>query len=172
MFFICCPLFESLWIMIQNDGRRQEDSDAWLWHHELFVKIPIQAILTDISFYTIHYTLHQFSLLYQHIHKVHHRFVAPTAMTCVYAHPLEFAFGNIFPIFFGPMLTNAHPFTCWALWFPLATLGTCIGHCGYRIFGHYEDPHDKHHSNVQCNYGGMCISDYIFGTLKVGNASN
>ena len=42
-------------------------------------------------------------------------------------------------------------------------LGTCKGHCGYRIFGH-ADYHEEHHVLYKYNYGGMGLLDYLFGT--------
>jgi len=161
--FICCPIFEWLWNHIQHHPDRLAEADDWIWHRELLLKLPIHAIVAESGFYSIHVIMHRYPFLYRHIHKVHHRFIAPTAMACVYAHPLEFAFGNIFPIYLGPMLTNAHPMTCYIFWFPLAMAGTCKGHCGYRIMG-LVDPHDAHHFYFKLNYGGMYLADYLFGT--------
>ena len=162
--YICCPMLEYIWDYIQGDDRLRED-DEWIWQREILVKLPIQALVAEVSFYLVHIILHRSTFLYNHIHKIHHRFIAPTAMACVYAHPIEFAIGNIFPIYFGCMLTNAHPSTCYYIWFPLAMAGTCKGHCGYRIFG-MVDPHDDHHLHFRYNFGGMALLDYVFGTLK------
>lgn len=163
-FFFCCPVYEFIWNNIQGDNRLSE-TDDWKWQTELFLKIPIHVLVTDISFYTAHYLLHYNSFLYKHIHKVHHRFKAPTAMACVYAHPLEFVLANVFPIYLGPILTNAHPFTCYA-WWSMAMLGTCKGHCGYKILNHV-DPHDEHHQFYTYNFGGaMPFFDLLFGTAK------
>ena len=160
--FICCPIFEYIWDYVQGSNWLSE-TDDWIWKNELLIKIPLHALITEIAFYSVHVMLHHSPFLYRHIHKVHHRFVAPTAMACVYAHPLEFAVGNIFPIYLGCMLTNAHPVTCYGIWFPLAMAGTCRGHCGYRIMG-WTDPHDVHHLCLRYNYGGMALLDHLFGT--------
>lgn len=137
---ICCPAFERVWTFIQGDERLSE-ADEWDWRREVWTKIPIHIMVTEVGFYSVHFLLHYSPLLFRTIHKVHHRFLAPTAMACVYAHPIEFAVGNIFPIFLGCMLTNAHPRTCYLIWFPMSMAGTCKGHCGYRIMG-FTDPHD------------------------------
>lgn len=162
---LACPMFECIWDYIQGDNRLTS-TDEWVWTNELLVKIPLHAIITEIGFYSVHVLLHYSTFLYRHIHKVHHRFVAPTAMTCVYAHPLEFVAGNIFPIYLSCMLTNAHPFTCYGIWFPLAMAGTCKGHCGYRIMG-MTDMHDVHHIYFRHNYGSMVLLDYVLGTLMI-----
>jgi len=103
-----------------------------IWQREILVKLPIQALVAEGSFYLVHVflstSLNVVSLQSHTIHKVHHRFIAPTAMACVYAHPIEFAIGNILPIYIGCMLTNAHPKLCYYIWFPMAMAGTCKGH--------------------------------------------
>lgn len=67
--------------------------------------------------------LHSSSWLCMHIHKVHHRFPAPTGMASVYAHPVEFCLANVLPIYLGPILANAHPKTCY-IWWCMSILGT------------------------------------------------
>uniref|UniRef100_A0A7S4N6A0 Fatty acid hydroxylase domain-containing protein n=1 Tax=Odontella aurita TaxID=265563 RepID=A0A7S4N6A0_9STRA len=169
---LCCPLFERMWDFAAGGfggggggggNERLTEADEWMWRRELLIKLPFHALVAEVAFYSVHILLHSSSFLYRRIHRVHHRFVAPTAMACVYAHPLEFALGNILPIYLGPMITDAHPWTCYALWFPLAMAGTCRGHCGYRIAS-FVDPHDSHHSLYRFNYGGMCLLDRMFGT--------
>ena len=142
------------------------DRSAWIWHDELLLKIPLHVLLTKAWFYLVHRALHASPFLYRHVHRVHHRFAAPTAMACVYAYPIEFVLGNIAPIWAGPILTNTHPATCCYLWFPLAMLGTCVGHCGYRIAGHADRHHDDYHLFFDWNFGGMYLSDYLLGTAR------
>lgn len=162
---VCCPLYEWLWGTLQP--RRLDGCDVdWtsIWKREVFVRLPLHALAAEAGFYAFHVFLHSSPFLYRTVHGVHHRFPAPTAMACVYAHPLEFAIGNVLPIFAGPMLTTAtvHPTTCY-VWFALAILGTCRGHCGYRILG-YSDDHEVHHLLFRYNYGGMCLLDRLLGT--------
>jgi len=167
--FVCCPLYEWVWSELQNgqegSRRRLTDDDDWtsIWKTEVFLKLPIHALVAEVSFFVVHGCLHYTPFLYKTIHSIHHRFRAPTAMACVYAHPLEFAVGNVLPIFLGPMLvTNAHPYTCY-IWWGLAMMGTCKGHCGYRILGHI-DGHEDHHIYYKYNYGGMGLLDHLVGT--------
>lgn len=158
---ISVSFFEMLWDR-RNGEHRLTEEDEWVWQTELLEKVPIHFIVTELGFYVVHIFLHSQPILYKHVHKVHHRFQAPTAMACVYAHPLEFLVGNLFPIFLGPILTNAHPFTCY-VWFAAAMTSTCKGHSGYRIFGH-ADYHEEHHLLYNYNYGGMYVLDTLFGT--------
>lgn len=160
--FLCCPLFEWAWNVARAEDRLTE-SDAWSWREETCRKLVVHAVVTEVWFYAFHRLLHSSSWLYRRVHAVHHRFTAPTAMASAYAHPLEFALGNVAPIWAGPILTNAHPFTCYAIWFPLAMLSVCKGHCGYEILGHV-DHHDDHHLFFDRNYGGLPLLDRLFGT--------
>ena len=166
---VCGPLCEVLWNWRQQQHEsspttihRLLEQDIWNWKHELGWKLPIHACLAEAGFYVVHRILHSSRFLYKHIHCVHHRFRAPTAMCCVYAHPLEFVFGNLLPIAAGPILTNAHPYTSY-LWWGLAMLGTCKGHSGYKVMGHVDD-HEDHHLLCQFNYGGMGLLDRVVGS--------
>ena len=161
-FFICCPIYEWVWNQIQGTHRLSESQDPWNWPNELLFKLPVHMVMTDMAFYVIHCLLHHSPLLYRYIHKMHHRFTAPTVMACVYAHPIEFVVGNVLPIYLGPIFTNAHPKTCY-IWWALAMLGTCKGHSGYQIFGH-ADYHEEHHLVNKYNYGGIGLMDYLCGT--------
>jgi sterol desaturase/sphingolipid hydroxylase (fatty acid hydroxylase superfamily) len=160
--FLCCPMYEFLWDQLHSSNRLV-DSDEWIWQQELLLKLPVHLLVADLGFYLIHCKLHYSPWLYKHIHKIHHRFPAPTAMASVYAHPVEFCLGNLLPIYMGPILTNAHPKTCY-IWWCMSILGTCKGHSGYRILGH-ADYHEEHHYYYKHNYGGMYVSDFLFGTL-------
>ena len=165
-FFVCCPLFGYIWDKTRTKRTLHShhccNDYSVIWKRELFGKLPVHALLAEGAFYAFHGLLHWSPFLYKSIHKIHHRYTAPTAMTCVYAHPLEFVFGNVLPIYLGPILCNSHPITCY-LWWGLAMLGTCKGHSGYTIMGHRDD-HEDHHVLYQYNYGGMGLLDRILGT--------
>lgn len=166
---ICCPLFEFLWQQMQNvnnDGRnnthrRLTDDDPWDVRTECLLKFPLHMMVTEIAFYTAHYVMHVVPWIYRHVHKVHHRFTHPTAMACAYAHPMEFTFGNVLPIALGPMLTNAHPNTAY-IWFAMAMLSTCKGHCGYDVAN--AATHDAHHQDGRYNFGVLHLMDALCGT--------
>ena len=172
-FFVCCPLFGYAWDLIKMKRAlhsHQYEDYAVIWKREIFAKLPVYALLADCTFYAFHCFLHWSPLLYKHIHKTHHRFTAPTAMACVYAHPFEFVFGNVLPIYLGPILCDSHPITCY-LWWGLAMLGTCKGHSGYRIMGHRDD-HEDHHLLYRYYFGGMGVLDRILGTIPATPTSS
>lgn len=155
--FVCCPIFEVLWDNLHSF--RLTVASPFVWKRELLL-LPVDMFVNEVTFYAAHYLLHQ-PLLYSRIHKVHHRFQAPTAMTAAYAHPVEFIFGNVLCIGLGPILTNAHPFTAF-FWFSAAMLSTCKGHSGYDWLN--AATHDAHHQYTMYNFGVLHFGDYIMGT--------
>ena len=90
-------------------------------------------------------------------------FEAPIAVASVYAHPLEFSFGNLLGVIAGPALSNAHPYTA-IFWAVLTLVNTGGAHSGYPIFG--CEKHDVHHEFFHYNFGVLGICDYICGAFK------
>jgi len=130
------------------------------WNAVREIPLFVACIVTMMLwFYFTHRLLHV-PYLYKTVHKVHHRFKAPCAMAAVYAHPIEFIFGNVAGVGLGPMLTNCHPYTAYA-WFSLALLATCKNHSGYKCLGAQQ--HDAHHEFFNYNFGNDFLDDF-FGT--------
>jgi sterol desaturase/sphingolipid hydroxylase (fatty acid hydroxylase superfamily) len=103
--------FNTLWhggIFYPSSSAMQEDS-PWNWNRELLCLLGCYLVV-DVCFYSTHRLLHC-GKVYIAIHKMHHRFTAPTSVAAVYAHPIEFIFGNLAGVMLGPILTNAHPYT-------------------------------------------------------------
>jgi methylsterol monooxygenase len=86
------------------------------------------AVIIDVWFYTTHRALH-WPPLYKAIHKLHHKFKAPTGVACMFAHPLEFCIGNVLGVMLGPALTNCHPISA-AFWTTFALVSTSGSHSG------------------------------------------
>lgn len=105
--------------------------------------------------------------VYKYIHKQHHLWQSPVAVTAIYAHPVgeferawpwnrfvwlhglffetEHIFSNILPPFLGVFICRSHIATAW-LWFTMALLSTLNAHSGYH-FPFFPSPqaHDFHH---------------------------
>ena len=123
---------------------------------EVVLSLFAFIVIEEVLFYYSHRLLHG-PRLYAMIHKVHHEFKAPIALAGAFAHPLELATGNVFPLWLGPLLLHSHVTTMW-LWYGLAIVGTQIHHCGYRLRGRraagelpapQPDFHDYHHEHFR-----------------------
>ncbi|XP_052230042.1 fatty acid hydroxylase domain-containing protein 2-like isoform X2 [Dreissena polymorpha] len=132
---------------------------------EFIVHLALCLIMEEITFYYAHRLFHT-SVLYRRIHKVHHEWTAPIGLGAVYAHPLEFAFGNILTIASGPLVAGACQVTTLA-WFTMATAVTIIHHSGYHLpLLPSPEFHDYHHLKFTGNYGLLGILDKLHGTLN------
>jgi len=126
---------------------------------------------TDFFFFWPHYLFHKSQFLYDHVHYIHHSWMAPISITCIYAHPIEFIFGNVTIIAFGPYVLGSHV-TTWWLWTFAGTVGTSIAHSGWRLpipLFSATMGHDYHHSNVSGpegpqNIGNSGVTDAFMGT--------
>ena len=128
-------------------------------------------------FYWSHSTLHLPAFYW--IHKKHHEYTRTVSIAAVYAHPIEYMFGNLLPSGMGVVLllpfTTVHfvTFMCWLVY---RVFEAVDGHCGYdwtwgqlsffpwRLRPEY---HDFHHSHNCGNYGSMFwFWDALMGTNK------
>lgn len=101
-------------------------------------------LINETLFYYSHRFLH-WGKLYKFIHKKHHEWTAPIAITAIYCHPLEHIFSNLLPIVTGLLVFGSHIVTAWT-WFTLATLVTLNDHSGYHLpFLPSSEAHDLHH---------------------------
>jgi sterol desaturase/sphingolipid hydroxylase (fatty acid hydroxylase superfamily) len=116
---------------------------------------------------------------YAWIHKRHHEFITPYALSNEIAHPLEFLFNWLLPIVAGPFIIGwfqpIHILTFWA-WIIFRELRGADAHSGYDLPFHplrilspiYGGPraHDMHHSvhGRGTNFGGYLFWDKVCGT--------
>eukprot|EP00729_Bicosta_minor_P008842 gene8842-906_t len=88
-------------------------------------------------------------------------FTAPTAAACMFAHPLEFCFGNLMGVALGPVLTGCHLATC-LFWYCYALVSTSCSHSGFWFLT--CEGHDVHHEKFVWNFGAGGVMDAVFKT--------
>lgn len=143
----------------------------------------------DFTFYFMHRLFHSKSKylpLYQWFHKQHHEFNETVSIAAEYAHPIEFAICNLFPVFSGLfLLRNKCHFITFLIWATCRICETHESHSGYDFpvpislllgnlfklippfLGVTTDSayHDYHHSKNVGNYSSFTIIwDSLFGT--------
>ena len=132
---------------------------------EILLHLVGCVAVEEVLFYYSHRLFHM-PLFYQHVHKIHHEWRAPIAMTAVYAHPLEHLLSNLTPVLAGPHVVGAHIVTTW-LWIAIALFSTVSSHSGYHLpFMPSPESHDYHHAVFNNNYGATGILDWLHGTDK------
>jgi fatty acid hydroxylase domain-containing protein 2 len=131
--------------------------------HWVLIELGICIIVEEFGFYYSHRLLHN-KLIYKHIHKQHHLWQSPVAITAIYAHPIEYIFSNILPVFLGVLICGSHIATAW-FWFTIALLSTLNAHSGYHLpFFPSPEAHDYHHRFFNCNFGMLGLLDRLHGT--------
>lgn len=123
----------------------------------------------DYALYWAHRIYHV-PALFRAIHRVHHRYTAPTAFTAMAMHPVEFATYQIIsalPMFFLPIWVGS--VIAILLYTNLVAL---IDHSGIKIYSinPLQPPsvfHDDHHVYFHVNYGqNFGLWDRLHGTWR------
>lgn len=113
-----------------------------------FMVLVILAVILFLFFdrqYFVFLRLLHHPRLYKYIHKRHHEWTSPIAITAVYCHPVEHIFSNLLPPLLGPLILGSHTATSW-LWFAIAILSTLNAHSGFHFpFFPSPEAHDFHH---------------------------
>lgn len=120
--------------------------------------------MEDASFYWSHRTLHT-PYFFSKIHKVHHEYYNSISIAAIYAHPLEYLFGNIVPTALGfTLLGSRTHFATVLMWLSIRTFETIDGHCGYEFswspyrllpLSTSSEYHNYHHMYVEGTYSSF-----------------
>lgn len=129
---------------------------------EVIRDITLGMIIREILFYYIHRLFHHPSI-YPVIHKPHHRFTAPVALSAQYASVAEHLLANVMPIVLPPVILNSHIVTFF-LFMALELAKSAAVHSGYDFLAASARNHDLHHEKFVVNFGLIGLLDWLHKT--------
>jgi sterol desaturase/sphingolipid hydroxylase (fatty acid hydroxylase superfamily) len=124
-------------------------------------------LCVDAWFYILHRILH-IPIFYKHIHKLHHYWKKPYAMSGLACHPLEFTFVNVGSVAITPLLFGSFHIFFLVPYLMISFITASVTHSGWDLKYFFPNPkiHDNHHKYFNCNYGTDMFMDKIFGTYN------
>jgi sterol desaturase/sphingolipid hydroxylase (fatty acid hydroxylase superfamily) len=128
----------------------------------IIVKLTLNYLLADIWFYHIHIMLHSPDL-YRNLHKMHHKFSLPYALTALYCSGYETIFLNSFAAGLGMVIFSVPPPYVY-IWFFLVALNSTCSHSGYKFWVLIDGAHEIHHTHNNKNFGFSPWFDMLYGT--------
>jgi len=127
------------------------------------LQLYICNLAAEIIFYYSHRSFHH-PLIYKHIHKMHHEWIAPISIAASYAHPIEHIICNAFPVIVPPVFLGMHISIMW-YWFAVAQYVTVLHHCNYHLpFLVSPQFHDYHHLKFTECFGTNGLLDSFHKT--------
>lgn len=131
----------------------------WIVMRDILAVNPIY----EVVFYIQHRLLH-WKPIYNRVHKVHHEWKNPIAISSIYNHPAELATVSFISFVFGPTVMRCHISTIWLL-IVVTHISVVVEHSGYHLpFVKSSHFHNFHHSHPNQCFGAFGTLDYFFGT--------
>ena len=125
-------------------------------------RIIIALVVGEVCFYWFHRALHY---PFYKFHADHHTYVVPHSFAGLYAHPVEMIF-NFFSILIALQITNHFNIILSCIEGGAVALSISINHSGHHNWLFSSKHHNKHHKKLNCNYGFLMLTDWIFKTLQ------
>lgn len=161
--FIVLPFILPFFIYIMEYVGVQDFDSPFVLSIEM-LKMFGFAICTELWFYLTHRILHM-KYFYIYIHKFHHHFVTPFAISGFYTNPIEFVFGNLISGAIGPIIFSSHIIT-FLIYIIVSQFYVSLTHSGFefnRLLS--AEFHDLHHRKPHVNFGVFGILDTLFNTM-------
>jgi len=147
-----------------SDGYYDGYSDVYccsLWYLYFFYYFFIWLLLTDVSFFAVHYMLHTPQMYW--LHAKHHSFRYTHGIGAIYSSVFEFVVGNLGTATL-PIYVFSIPQDYVKIIIVLASFYTVvISHSGFKCV---NKTHLTHHLKYKVNYG-LFLTDKIMGTSTV-----
>jgi len=128
----------------------------------ILLDFVLRFIITDIYFYTAHRIVHKW--FYNTVHKTHHYFKTPVAISSLYCERTEMLFVNLMALQVPSMILRSHIYLI-ILWTIIGVVNTTVVHSGYNLISPINSvTHNRHHEFFNVNYGAGSIVDALMGT--------
>jgi sterol desaturase/sphingolipid hydroxylase (fatty acid hydroxylase superfamily) len=138
---------------------------SWFYILNGPIMMFIYMYISGIYFYIIHYGMHKNKIIYKYIHKLHHKWTKPFAISALAVHPLELIVVNLITVSI-PTILLPYTHVIWIyIYFYLSIINVLTSHCGWIDIT--NGFHDLHHKHFNCNYGiemPIIHMDKIFNT--------
>jgi len=135
------------------------------WRKALRFPIDFFALekISQFWFFHMHWLVHKFPVVYAIVHKWHHQYREPSALTAIDCTVWEMLLLNLPAVGLGPLLVLPHP-TVHLIWCVATGIYTPVVHSGYNLIPFFNPRyHDEHHRNPTCNFGSPML-DRWYGT--------
>lgn len=130
----------------------------------VIIKLLLTYLITDIWFFHVHIMMHQ-RQIYPYLHKLHHSYQFPWALTALYCTGYEAIVLNLVSVSLGPVIFDL-PSPYVQIWMFIVALNSVLTHSGINISFLNYGSHDVHHNKYLYNYGLSPYLDMLYGTSE------
>lgn len=144
-------------LLLLMSSRDLVRAGAWL-----LVQLYLMHAASQLVFYCMHRFAHSNAWVFRKVHALHHRHMAPFALTAIHCTVLEMWILNLPAVALGPLLLGPDP-GIHCVWMLLVALYTPASHSGRALPLMDVAYHDEHHRLLNGNFGSATL-DRLLGT--------